>query len=143
MVAKGRDETCNEAVIGLKRDGRLPQPSSGEFDQERVRYEHRFAPLGAVLTPPPVHYSQFREASTHCPSPYLDACKCFHNAKLLLETLPDPTPEVQSLVKIAKTNFVVVKLMLGGHLKDSPVCVTDPIQFDFSQHCWFPIIKIR
>ena len=54
---------------------------------------------------------------------YTAACKCFQQAKLLYESLPNQNEEVQCLIKIAKTNFVVMKLLVGGHKKDSKVGV--------------------
>lgn len=41
-------------------EGKIRRPRP-EFDNERVRYEHRFAPLAQVSTPPLVPYVQFKE----------------------------------------------------------------------------------
>lgn len=46
--------------------------------------------------------------------------------------------KVQQLLKVVKTNFVVMKLLEGGHKADDP---SRP-QFDFTTHPCFPIIKI-
>ncbi|KAI8438264.1 hypothetical protein MSG28_010859, partial [Choristoneura fumiferana] len=75
-----------EALVAFKLQGKIRQPQS-EFDNEAVRYKHRFAPL-SVLTP----------------------------------------PQVTDLLKVAKTNFVVLKLLAGGHKRDS----TTPPEFDFT-----------
>ena len=40
-------------------DGKLQQPTY-EFDKEDVRYNHRFAPFGNLITPPPVQYTHFK-----------------------------------------------------------------------------------
>ena len=48
----------SQAVVGLQMAGKLKQPTF-EFDSEEVRFNHRFAPFGVLLTPPPVKYSQF------------------------------------------------------------------------------------
>lgn len=40
-------------------DGKVRKPQF-ELDSEQVRYEHRFAPFNSVVTPPPVHYIQFK-----------------------------------------------------------------------------------
>lgn len=40
-------------------DGKVRRPQF-ELDSEQVRYEHRFAPFNSVVTPPPVHYIQFK-----------------------------------------------------------------------------------
>lgn len=91
-----------QAVSGFKIDGKLRHPCV-KFDNERVRYEHRFAPFNAVLTPPSVPYSQFREMtdlSHYMPKVtpedlYLSACKCFHHARTNLESISDPNDEVR------------------------------------------------
>lgn len=46
--------------------------------------------------------------------------------------------QVTDLLKVAKTNFVVLKLLAGGHKRES----TTPPEFDFSVHRHFPIIKL-
>lgn len=42
-------------VVGLKKDGKISVPAS-KFDNESVRYEHRFAPFNNLLTPPSMPY---------------------------------------------------------------------------------------
>lgn len=134
-----------KAVVGLQMGGKMKQPDF-EFDNEEVRFSHRFAPFASVVTPPMVHYVQYKEMSDMSrydrePSPedlYGAACKGFHQAKCMLESLLVPTEEVQALLRVAKTNFVVMKLLMGGHKKDS----TDPPEFDFGQHKVYPVIKV-
>ncbi|XP_069688457.1 N-alpha-acetyltransferase 35, NatC auxiliary subunit isoform X3 [Periplaneta americana] len=46
--------------------------------------------------------------------------------------------KVSDLLKVAKTNFVVLKLLAGGHKKDS----SHPPDFDFTVHHHFPIIRL-
>lgn len=135
-----------KAVMGLRLDGKMKQPTF-MFDSEEVRFTHRFAPFTCVATPPMVHYSQYREMSDLSrydrePSPadlYGAACKSFHQAKCMLESLVSPTDELQALMRVCKHNFVVMKLLMGGHKKD----LTDPPEFDFSQHRVYPVIKIN
>ena len=45
--------------MGLQAEGRLPRPHA-EFDNEQVRYEHRFSAFSVVGTPPPVQYAHYR-----------------------------------------------------------------------------------
>ncbi|XP_039758508.1 N-alpha-acetyltransferase 35, NatC auxiliary subunit isoform X1 [Pararge aegeria] len=130
-----------KALVAFKLQGKIRQPQS-EFDNEAVRYKHRFAPL-SVLTPPQVHYHEFLELTQplQYENPvilYLGGCKHFQQARSLLETISVPDNEVTDLLKVAKTNFVVLKLLAGGHKKDSTV----PPEFDFSVHRHFPIIKL-
>ncbi|XP_026732109.1 N-alpha-acetyltransferase 35, NatC auxiliary subunit isoform X2 [Trichoplusia ni] len=130
-----------KALVAFKLQGKIPQPES-EFDNEAVRYKHRFAPL-SVLTPPQVHYHEFCEMTQplQYENPvilYLGGCKHFQQARTLLETITTPDQEVTDLLKVVKTNFVVLKLLAGGHKRDSTV----PPEFDFSVHRNFPIIKL-
>lgn len=45
--------------------------------------------------------------------------------------------QMAEILKIAKINFITMKLLADGHKKDSKV----PPEFDFSSHRCFPIIK--
>lgn len=48
-----------QTMVALDMDGKVRKPQF-ELDSEQVRYEHRFAPFNSVVTPPPVHYIQFK-----------------------------------------------------------------------------------
>lgn len=148
IFTQGLQHLCGgyyKAVKGFSLDGKLRNPRV-KFDNERVRYEHRFAPFNSVLTPPSVPYTQFREMTDltqyePAVTPedlYLDACKCFHHARTNFESITDSNEEVLNLLKVAKTNFIVMKLLLSGHTKESK----DPPEFDFSVHKNFPTIKV-
>lgn len=50
---------CRQTIVALDMDGKVRRPQF-ELDSEQVRYEHRFAPFNSVVTPPPVHYIQFK-----------------------------------------------------------------------------------
>lgn len=134
-----------KTITGFLLDGKLRCPRA-DFDKEQVRYEHRFAPFSGILTPPPVQYAQYKEMTDPfkyqlpptSEEMYLGACKCFHHARMLLDNVLDLSDELTSVMKVAKTNFVVVKLLLSGHKKNS-TCYPE---FDFSQHKNFPIIRI-
>ncbi|XP_029493170.1 N-alpha-acetyltransferase 35, NatC auxiliary subunit isoform X2 [Oncorhynchus nerka] len=134
-----------KTMIALDMDGKVRKPQF-ELDSEQVRYEHRFAPFNSVVTPPPVHYIQFKEMSDlkkYSPPPqsadlYMAASKHFQQAKLILENVPSPDPEVNRILKVAKPNIVVMKLLAGGHKKETKVLP----EFDFSTHKYFPVVKI-
>uniref|UniRef100_A0A3P9J284 N-alpha-acetyltransferase 35, NatC auxiliary subunit n=1 Tax=Oryzias latipes TaxID=8090 RepID=A0A3P9J284_ORYLA len=134
-----------KTMVALDMDGKVHKPQF-ELDSEQVRYEHRFAPFNSVVTPPPVHYIQFKEMSDlkkYNPPPgsadlYLAASKHFQQAKLILENVLTPDPEVNRILKVAKPNIVVMKLLAGGHKKETKVLP----EFDFSAHKYFPIVKI-
>ncbi|GAB1609824.1 N-alpha-acetyltransferase 35, NatC auxiliary subunit-like [Argonauta hians] len=136
----------HKALMGFQLDGRMKK-SKFEFDNEEIRYSHRFSPFVHFVTPPMVHYSRYKEmndlskynyarASTEM---YGLACKQFHQAKTFYENISNPNDEIQNLIKIAKTNYVVMKLLLSGHKKDS----SDPPEFDFSLSKVCPVIKLN
>ncbi|XP_063228469.1 N-alpha-acetyltransferase 35, NatC auxiliary subunit [Bacillus rossius redtenbacheri] len=134
-----------KAMVGFRLDGKIKLPHP-EFDNEQVRYEHRFAPFASLLTPPPVQYAEFCDMTSllrydQAPSSnnlYMAGCQNFHKARTLLESITSPDQQVTDLLKVTKTNFVVLKLLAGGHKKDSSL----PPVFDFSGHRHFPIIKL-
>jgi len=131
-----------KTLMGLIKDNRIPFPDA-QFDNERVRYRHRFSPFTPIQTPALVTYLQYKDISDLAsvqPSEnlYLAATKNFQQAKQFLEAISGSEKEVQDLLKIAKMNFIVVKLLASGHTKDSHI----PPEFDFSTHMHFPIIKV-
>lgn len=134
-----------KTMIALDMDGKVRKPQF-ELDSEQVRYEHRFAPFNSVVTPPPVHYIQFKEMSDlkkYSPPPqsadlYMAASKHFQQAKLILENITSPDAEVNRILKVAKPNIVVMKLLAGGHKKETKAMP----EFDFSTHKYFPVVKI-
>ncbi|XP_056102462.1 N-alpha-acetyltransferase 35, NatC auxiliary subunit-like [Rhinichthys klamathensis goyatoka] len=134
-----------KTMIALDMDRKVRKPQF-ELDSEQVRYEHRFAPFNSVVTPPPVHYIQFKEMSDlkkYNPPPrsadlYMAASKHFQQAKLILENVTSPDAEVNRILKVAKPNIVVMKLLAGGHKKETKVLP----EFDFSAHKYFPVVKI-
>ena len=53
--------------MGLQLDGKMKQPDF-EFDREEVRFSHRFGPFTSVVTPPMVHYAQYKVSVCVCVS---------------------------------------------------------------------------
>jgi len=99
-----------------------------------VRYEHRLLPFSSLLTPPPVHHREFtdmanaqmnkRNEQVTSEMQYVAGCRHFHQARNMLERALLLYPsnslienEINNLLKIAKTNFVVLKLLADGHKK--------------------------
>jgi len=145
-----------KAVLAFQLDGRLPSPNF-EFDSEEVRFNRRFSPFACIATPPAIPYVQYREITSldryEAPPTHSDfyshSMKHFSQAKGLYESLqsgevppapgmPQELPDVDNLLKIAKTNFVVLKLLLGGHKADEKARP----EWDFSHHRIYPIIKV-
>jgi len=93
-----------QAMLGFHRSGKVNLPKA-KFDSEKVRYEHRFAPFKNLSTPPAVQYPDFRDTlaiGVQQPADvvrmYVNACKHFHQARCLLEAIPNPDQEVSSHV---------------------------------------------
>ncbi|KAK2718941.1 N-alpha-acetyltransferase 35, NatC auxiliary subunit-like [Artemia franciscana] len=136
-----------KSVMCFLTDGKISLPLS-HFDREKVRYEHRFVPFACISTPPPVPYAQFYEVAyrsmadipgqSHSPILALSACKHFSQAKTVLEAVQNPDDEVASLLRVCKVNYVVMKLVSGGHKQSCKF----PPEFDFSVHPHFPTIKL-
>ncbi|KAK8774138.1 hypothetical protein V5799_011328 [Amblyomma americanum] len=125
FVSQAYQNLCGgyyKTLAGFTLDGKLRRPCP-EFDKEK--YREMTDPY--KFQPPPTPEDM-----------YLAACKCFQNARMLLDNVPDLNSELTSVMKVAKTNFIVVKLLLSGHKKDSAILP----EFDFSHHKNFPIIKI-
>ena len=87
---------------------------------------------------PPTHLDLFGHSMKH-----------FSQAKGMYESLqvgdfpaapgmPTDLPDVDSLLKISKTNYVVMSLLIGGHKAD----VKARPAWDFSYHKIYPIIKV-
>ncbi|XP_052872549.1 N-alpha-acetyltransferase 35, NatC auxiliary subunit [Anopheles cruzii] len=132
-----------KALAGFCKENRIPEPLP-MFDNEQVRFEHRFAPFAPLSTPPPMPYSEFKQMKMFMlQSPaedlYAAAAKHFHEARTLLETFPNPDEEWNDVVKVAKMNYVMMNLLASGHSRQSK----QPPEFDFSCHRYFPIIKQR
>ncbi|RWS30913.1 N-alpha-acetyltransferase 35: NatC auxiliary subunit-like protein [Leptotrombidium deliense] len=159
MLNQALQQLCGgyyKTVCAFKLQGKLKMPKAG-LNSDQIRHEHRFSAFHSVIAPPPVSYNQFKEMTDQMnrqnPNDlYVTACKCFHQAKTLLETIPEPNEEICSLMKIAKTNYVVIKLLLSGNMKDSKASdemrlitrnkkFTYP-EFDFSVNNNFPIIRV-
>lgn len=153
-----------KALAGFTKEDRIPQPLP-VFDKEKIRFDHRFAPFAGLLNLPQITYTEFNNMRTffmmkhQSTELYLEAGKHFHSARIMLESIPNPDFEVKNfwnetkrkkfkkkmprlfqildIIKVAKTNFVVMNLLARGHKKDSKT----PPSFDFSLHKYFPIIK--
>ncbi|XP_012277568.1 N-alpha-acetyltransferase 35, NatC auxiliary subunit [Orussus abietinus] len=143
-----------KALIGFCMDKKIPFPET-QFDSERVRYEHRLLPFFSLPTPPPVPYHEFKDMTNNqmhkrnekvaSEMQYLAGCRHFHQARNMLERALSHYPpnsntvnEINDLLKVSKTNFIVLKLLAGGHKKESK----EPPVFDFSCHQHFPLIKL-
>lgn len=102
-----------QALAGFLKDSRIPQPLS-KFDNEQIRFEHRFAPFSALMTPPPVSYHQFKDYREYTlkntsTSLYADASNYFHQARTILESISSADSEVTFKFEL---NFNVHKILM-------------------------------
>ena len=136
--------------IGLMRayeafllSNKIPQPSF-EFASEKLMFNNRFHPFASVNTPHPLSYREYQKLAGISNYRGKDlnlfeaSAQHFSTAKLALEVIPQ-TEDNQLLMKVIKTNLVVMNLAASGHKKDS----NTPPQLDFSVHKRFPIIRIQ
>lgn len=89
-----------KAVAGFTQEKRIPQPLP-IFDDEKVRFEHRFAPFAGLTTLPPVTYGEFNNMRSllflkHQPTDlFSNAAINFKKARCILEAmLVNPDTEV-------------------------------------------------
>lgn len=107
-----------QALAGFTKDNRIPQPLS-TFDNERVRYDHRFSPFFGLTTPPPVSYNQFKECrnftlTRSSMNLYLDASNYFHRARTILEVIPNADAEVSWHQYIGQTQCSISFDLISG-----------------------------
>lgn len=91
-------------------------------DNLHILYFRRLSPFIGVASPPFVNFNKFKEVcqreSELCENlqDYIrQACDRFEEAKTLLEYITNPDAEIESYLKVVKTNIVVLKLVLSGH----------------------------
>lgn len=98
-----------KGVAAFLKENRIPQPLE-EFDLEQVRYEHRFSPFADITTPPPIPYCEFLKVkigllSSPADGLFAAAAKHFHQARCILEHIPNLDPEVRLIYLIAIINY--------------------------------------
>ena len=127
-------------LLALKKDGKILVPDKS-FDNECVRYQHRFAPFNNLLTPPSMPYSQYYEVyqlSAHQEPNilYLNAARDFGRARQLFEsvsTIGTPMSDLETIVSVTKKNLVASSVLS----KDS----SRKVEFEFEAHRTFPVVK--
>jgi len=131
-------------LVAARKEGKIQTPSK-DFDDEAVRYEHRFAAFAGLLTPPLAPYSQYKEVVTMTEEIdqkdlYQIASKDFSQARQILESIQQASDteneELRNLVTLSKTNLVVSSLMAKG------AAGSRSLNFDFSLHPSYPLFKL-
>ncbi|XP_065061823.1 N-alpha-acetyltransferase 35, NatC auxiliary subunit-like [Rhopilema esculentum] len=133
-----------KACEGFEKDKKIKRPQA-ELDNEQVRFEHRFSAFMCIDTPQPVTYFQYKDATSSLfssenttPALYQEAQKYFERAVSTFQRFNEKSRETESLLKVAKTNFVVMKLACSGHKKES----NQLVEWDFTASSSFPVIKL-
>ncbi len=136
------------ALEGMLLDQKIPQPNFQlGYGSLELCYKHRFLPLVSLSVPQPLSYLdylrlagignyRFRSQDLNL---YGTAAKHFESTKTAVESIPHPTEDLESLLKVAKTNLVVMNLAAKGHKKDSRL----PPTFDYSAHQHFAILRLN
>ena len=130
-----------EALI-IEEKVRIPEFEHGS---QELCFQHRFAAFACIATPHLLTYEDYQQlAGVHNYrgrdiNLYGAASRHFSSAKAVLESLPYPSEELQGLLKVIKTNIVIMNLSAKGHKRDSKVA---PV-LDFSLHPHFPVIRIQ
>ena len=132
------------AYEALLLDDKIPQPNF-EFGSEALIFRNRFLPFASVATPQPLTYADYRQLAGienykgSGLNLYEAASRHFLTAKASLSALSVHNEDTEQLLKVIKTNIVIMNLAATGHKKDSKA----PPILDFSLHRAFPVIRIN
>ena len=132
------------AFEALIIDEKVPIPHF-EYGGLDLCFKHRFAAFACIVTPQLLTYEDYEQLAGISNykgkdiNLYEAASRHFTSAKTVLDSLPHPSEELQSLLKVVKTNTVIMNLSAKGHKKESKV---KPV-LDFSLHKHFPVIRIQ
>ena len=132
------------SLEALLLDKRLPAPNF-EFGSKELTFKYRFHPFTSIATPNYLAYQDYiRLASVENyegkeVNLYEAAARHYTAAKMALETIPyNETADLEGLLKVVKTNIVIMNLASQGHKKTYNVTSI----LDFSVHKHFPIIRL-
>merc|ERR1719450_773381 len=127
-------------MVAVKKEQKIMTPNP-QFDNEQVRYEHRFAAFASLLTPPLMPYNQYKEVLEHTEKVstatlFTAASRDFGQARQMLESIQasTSTEDLSTLVTINKTNFVAASVLARD--------INREIDFDFSLNQNFPTVKL-
>lgn len=132
------------AVEALIMDKKIPNPSF-EHGSQRLCFHNRFLPFMALSTPQMLTFNDYTRLvsvdnyKSRDLNLYEAASKHFQSSKSVLEGMSHRGGDLDGLLKVAKTNLVVMNLTAKGHKRDSK----NPPVFDFSLHKHFPVIRIN
>ncbi|CAF3203760.1 unnamed protein product [Rotaria socialis] len=151
-------------ALDIERRLKFSSNDSNYFLRDEIRYRHRFLPFANLCAPPYMPHTDFLHIQHLSDNRYTaselyqDAINNFSQAKTYFETYLNRITtskqyqqqtfnrtfttgftsliDAESYIRIAKTNGIVLKLLLGGHKPDVK------IDFDFSLHAHYPTLKL-
>ncbi len=136
------------ALEGMLLDQKIPQPNFQlGYGSLELCYKHRFLPFANLSTPQLLSYMDYLNLAGignyrfqgQDLNLYGAAAKHLLSAKAAVESIPHLSEELEGLLKVVKTNLVVMNLASKGHKKDSRV----PPTFDYSCHHHFAILRLN
>ncbi|XP_067425126.1 N-alpha-acetyltransferase 35, NatC auxiliary subunit isoform X2 [Emydura macquarii macquarii] len=142
--------TLSRADSSQMAEERIMEEQQKGRSSKKTKKKKKVRPLSREITMSQAYqnmcagmYKEMSDLNKYSPPPqssdlYMASSKHFQQAKMILENIPNPDHEVNRILKVAKPNIVVMKLLAGGHKKDSKV----PPEFDFSPHKYFPVVKL-
>ena len=139
--------TCLGVMRGLEAlilDNKIPQPSFN-FGSEQFCFHHRFLPFTYLLTPQFLPYSDYVKLASvknyegKDLNLYDASAKHFLSARTAVENITHRDEELEDLLKVIKTNVVIMNLTAKGHKRDSKI----PPSFDYSVHKHFPVVRVQ
>ena len=129
---------------GLTIDNKIPTPSF-EHGSIKLCFQNRFLPFMSMVTPQILSFADYQRLASvenyksRDVNLYEAAAKHFQSAKVVLEGIAHRGEDLEGLLKVAKTNMVVMNLTAKGHKRES----NKPPVFDYSVHKHFPVIRIN
>ncbi|CAF1111073.1 unnamed protein product [Rotaria sordida] len=151
-------------ALDIERRLKFSSNDSNYFLRDEIRYRHRFLPFANLCAPPYMPHTDFLHIQHLSDNRYTaselyqDAINNFLQAKTYFENYLNRITtskqyqqqmsnrtftigftsliDVESYIRIAKTNGIVLKLLLSGHKPDVK------IDFDFSLHAHYPTLKL-
>ena len=132
------------ALEGLLIDQRIPMP---DFEHGNIKFcfQNRFFPFASLVSPQLLTFEDYERLASvnnykdNDLNLYEASAKHFHMAKSSLESIAHRGEELEGLLKVIKTNLVVMNLTAKGHKRDSK----SPPVFDYSLHKHFPVIRLN
>ena len=139
--------TCLGLMRGLEAlilDNKIPQPTFN-FGSEQYCFHHRFLPFTYLVTPQFLPYTEYVKLASvknyegKDLNLYDASAKHFLSARSAVESIAHRDEELENLLKVIKTNVVIMNLTAKGHKRDSKA----PPTFDYSVHKHFPVIRLQ